>query len=46
MKWFGIIVCIPIVILVVAVIWIKNPIKSFKQARKSYRMVIHGEHYD
>lgn len=43
MKWLYIMIGLPIILLVVMGIWIVSPVKSFKQARKSYRMVVKGE---
>ena len=43
MRWPVILLGIPIIVLVVIGIWIVNPIKSFRQARKSYKMVVKGE---
>ena len=37
---------LPIIVLVVLGMWIVSPIKSFKQARKSYKMVVKGEMND
>jgi hypothetical protein len=43
MRWLTILLGIPIILLIVLCIWIVNPIESFKQARKSYRMVVKGK---
>ena len=43
MKWLGFFIGLPIIVLIVMFIWIAEPIKSFKQAKKSFKMIVKGE---
>jgi hypothetical protein len=43
MKWLGLMLGLPIIILIIMFIWIVEPIKSFKRAKKSFKMIVKGE---